>query len=227
MESTVPPRPVGMADEKRLRAIGKKVRERLAQVPEIYRLPTEDAEIWALGDFLSADECKRLMEMVDANARPSAAYDAEYESGYRTSYSGDLDQADPLVKRIERRMNDLLGIEERYGERVEGQRYLPGQEFQPHTDWFPDKTKYWDIEKDRGGQRSITAMIYLNAVEEGGTTDFTQLSMSIEPNPGALLIWNNADPQGVPNPLTMHAGRPVTRGVKYVLTKWYRAREWF
>ena len=39
--------------------------------------------------------------------------------------------------------------------------------------------------------------------------------------------WNNADPEGVPNPWTIHAGRPVEAGVKYVITKWYRTQRWF
>lgn len=226
MQTTVPPRTPGMPDEAILRRTGDKVRQRLAQVPEIYRLPTDQAEIWALGEFLSAGECTRLMAMIDACAVPSTAYDEKYESGYRTSYSGNLDPDDPLVKRVERRMNDLLGIDGRFSETVQGQRYLPGQQFHPHTDWFPDGTPYWEIERNRGGQRSITAMIFLNHVDEGGATEFTELGLSIEPKPGALLIWNNADPDGVPNPLTIHAGRPVVRGVKYVLTKWYRARRW-
>ncbi|MFM6830341.1 MAG: 2OG-Fe(II) oxygenase, partial [Novosphingobium sp.] len=49
---------------------------------------------------------------------------------------------------------------------------------------------------------------------------------TIPPQPGALLIWNNMKPDGTPNPNSMHAGMPVVRGTKYVLTKWYRARQW-
>ncbi|MNC97313.1 hypothetical protein D3C83_149320 [compost metagenome] len=69
-------------------------------------------------------------------------------------------------------------------------------------------------------------MAFLNPVEEGGATEFPRLGLSIEPRPGALLIWNNADRDGVPNPWTLHAGRPVIRGVKYIITKWYRGRRW-
>ena len=53
-----------------------------------------------------------------------------------------------------------------------------------------------------------------------------ELGISDRPEPGALLIWNNADPDGVPNPYTLHAGTPVVRGVKYIITKWYRSRKW-
>ena len=211
-------------DRARLRRLGRKVRERLARLPEAYRIPTEQAEMFAVGEFFTPEDCGRLMAMIDAVARPSDAFDVDYASGYRTSYSGDLDPYDPFVVKVQRRLDDLLGIEAHLGETLQGQRYLPGQEFQPHTDWFPGGTPYWDDEMAHGGQRSITAMAYLNPVEEGGATDFPRLGVQIEPKPGALLIWNNADPDGVPNPWTIHAGNPVTRGVKYIVTRWYRCR---
>ena len=218
--------PADNPDQARLRRIGRKVRERLADLPEVYRLPTDKAEMFAVGDFFTPDECGRLMAMVDAVAQPSRAFDAKYESGYRTSYSGDVDPNDPFIRKLQRRLDDLLGIDPTYGETIQGQRYLPGQQFQAHCDWFPEGAAYTEDAMKRGGQRSITAMAYLNRVEEGGATLFPRLGLSIEPKPGALLIWNNADPDGRPNPLTIHAGMPVVRGVKYIITKWYRSRRW-
>ena len=213
-------------DQTRLRRLGRKVRERLAALPEVYRVPTDKAEIFAVGDFFTPEECARLITIIDAVAVPSRAFDADYASGYRTSYSGDVDPHGPFIRKLQRRLDDLLGIDPGYGETIQGQRYLEGQEFQPHCDWFPGNTVYWEEEKLRGGQRSITAMAYLNTVEDGGATEFPRLGLSIEPKPGALLIWNNADPEGHPNPWTIHAGTPVVRGVKYIITKWYRSRRW-
>ena len=69
-------------------------------------------------------------------------------------------------------------------------------------------------------------MVYLNAVEEGGETDFPELDLAVRPSPGALLVWNNADEDGMPNQRTVHSGNPVARGTKYVVTKWYRCRRW-
>lgn len=63
-------------------------------------------------------------------------------------------------------------------------------------------------------------------VEAGGATAFTTLGIAIEPQPGALLLWNNPLADGRPNEATLHAGTPVERGVKYVITKWYRTRTW-
>ncbi len=222
---TKSPIPVN-ADQARLRTVGKQVRERLAANPAVYTIPSEGAELFAVGDFMTAAECAKMMELIDATAKPSKVFDLDYESGYRTSYSGDVDPHDPFVKKIGRRIDDLLGMDPRFGETIQGQRYMPGQEFQPHHDWFHPGTSYWDFEMGRGGQRSFTTMVFLNAVEAGGTTDFTELGISLEPKPGVLLIWNNADPSGVTNDKTMHAGRPVQAGSKYIITKWYRTREW-
>ena len=130
------------------------------------------------------------------------------------------------MKGIAERIDALLGLAAPTGEPIQGQRYQPGQEFKPHNDWFYTSEKYWQLEEARGGQRSWTAMAYLNDVAEGGETHFTEIGIKIRPKPGVLLLWNNALPDGRPNEGTMHAGTPVVKGAKYVITKWYRTRQW-
>ncbi len=213
-------------DQAALRRVGAEVRARLEANPAVWQMPNDKAEIFAVADFLSAEECDKLIAMIEGVAKPSTVYDLDYSSGYRTSYSGDVDPRDPFVQKLARRVDDLMGIDPTFGETIQGQRYLPDQEFQQHHDFFYPHTSYWDFEMSRGGQRSFTAMAFLNEVEEGGTTEFVDLGISIEPKPGVLLIWNNASEDGLPNPGTFHAGRPVVKGAKYVFTKWYRTRKW-
>ncbi|OGS55565.1 MAG: 2OG-Fe(II) oxygenase [Erythrobacter sp. RIFCSPHIGHO2_12_FULL_63_10] len=213
-------------DQDALRRLGASVRQRLLADPQAYRIDTDLAEIFAFGDFLSEAECERLLLMIDQVAKPSTLHEQDYASGFRTSYSGDLDRYDPFVMGISRRIDDLLGINPICGEPIQGQRYLPGQQFKPHNDWFYTTEKYWQLERKRGGQRSWTAMAFLNQVEEGGETHFTNVGIKIEPKPGVLMVWNNALPDGTPNEGTMHAGTPVVKGTKYVITKWYRTRQW-
>jgi prolyl 4-hydroxylase len=212
-------------DRADLRRVGDIVRARLDADPSAYRLPVEGIEIYAVADFLSETDCRRLMTIVDAVAEPSPTYNGNIDGG-RTSYTGDVDPRDPFIRMLQRRIDDLLGIEPGLGETLQGQRYREGQEFKHHYDWFVAKHEYWDDERRRGGQRSWTAMGYLNQVEEGGATDFPKVNLQVPPQAGVLLVWNNMLPDGRPNPRTLHAGLPVTRGVKYVLTKWYRARAW-
>ena len=213
-------------DQDALARIGECVRARLLADPAAYRVADDRIELFAIGGFLSEPECARLRDMIDAVARPSALHELDYASGFRTSYSGDLDPRDAFVAGLSQRIDAVMGVEAAIGEPVQGQRYHPGQQFKPHNDWFYTSEGYWPQEEARGGQRSWTAMAYLNTVEAGGATAFTLLGMEIEPEPGVLLLWNNALPDGRPNEATLHAGMPVERGVKYIITKWYRTREW-
>jgi prolyl 4-hydroxylase len=214
-----------IADRQALTRLGKRVRERLGADPSVYQVPTKRAELFAVADFLSEAECAALIKMIDAVARPSPVYEAEHAS-YRTSSSGDVDPDSSFVQMIERRICDLMGIEQSWSETFQGQRYRPGEEFQGHYDWFNTTAEWWQAEDRGAGQRSWTAMCWLNTVEEGGATNFSRLGISFPPQPGMLLMWNNALPNGKPNFDTLHAGMPVVRGVKYVITKWFRTRPW-
>ncbi|MDG2005614.1 MAG: 2OG-Fe(II) oxygenase [Novosphingobium sp.] len=213
-------------DKSALAKVGAAVRKRIEADPSVYKVPVGQADIYAVSDFLSKEECQHLAGLVDDVAKPSQIFEEVYQHNYRTSYSGDVDQNDSFIRMVERRLGDLLGLELSWGESVQGQRYYPGQEFKEHCDWFDTQSEYWKEEVRRGGQRSWTAMVFLNNVEEGGSTAFPQLGIDIPPQQGALLLWNNADPDGVPNGDTLHAAQPVVRGAKYVITKWFRTRPW-
>jgi prolyl 4-hydroxylase len=215
-----------IADKAALARLGAVVRKRLAADPSVHRVATEQAEIFAVGGFLGADECAHLMAMIDRVAQPSRTFDPQNETRYRTSYSGDVDSSDSFVRMVERRLCDLIGIDATWGETVQGQRYQPGQEFHAHYDWFDTAASYWPGEVKRGGQRSWTAMAYLNDVADGGATVFDRIGVSVRPQAGALLLWNNMLPDGRPNPDVRHAALPVGGGVKYVITKWFRTRRW-
>ncbi len=215
-----------IADQPALARLGAAVRARLLGDPAVYHLPDGRADIFTLANFLSPPECASLMALIDAVAQPSPVYPSGGENGYRTSYSGDVDPESSFVRMIERRICDLMGIDQRWSETFQGQRYAPGQEFRAHYDAFDTAADYWPSEVRHGGQRSWTAMAWLNTVEEGGATEFPQLGIAFPPQAGTLLMWNNMLPDGRPNPDVLHAGLPVVRGTKYVITKWFRTRRW-
>ncbi|WP_067732101.1 prolyl hydroxylase family protein [Novosphingobium naphthalenivorans] len=217
---------VAHPDCRALARIGAAVRGRLSCDPSVRRFPEERVELYAVERFLGADECARLIGMIDAAACPSSLIDETSWPNYRTSYSSDIDVYDDTVRGLDARLAALTGLPPACGEYAQGQRYQCGQYFEEHCDWFDTTAGYWRREKRSGGQRSWTAMIYLNEVDEGGTTDFTRVRLSVPPLAGCLLLWNNAQADGTPNPWSMHAARPVVRGVKYIVTKWFRTRTW-
>ncbi len=197
---------------------------RLRSTAGIQRVPSRDLELFIGRDFLDGWECDALIALIDAGRRPSTLADDQGIARFRTSETCDLDPADPLVAAVRQRLSDLLGIPPSNGEPLQGQRYEAGQEFRPHTDSFnPDGADFYRFCAD-SGQRSWTAMIYLNRPEEGGATRFKLIGKTIQPEAGKLLAWNNLLPDGSPNPATLHQGMKVRRGVKYILTQWYRER---
>ena len=110
-------------DKTAIARTGRAVRARLAANPAVYRVPTGEAEIFSVTGFLSPDECAHLIGLIDSTARPSPVYKEVLDGRYRTSYSGDVDPGDSFVRMIERRICDLAGIEQSWGETMQGQRY--------------------------------------------------------------------------------------------------------
>lgn len=125
---------------------------------------------------------------------------------------------------MDRRICELLGIAPELGEPIQGQRYAVGQEFRAHTDTFNPGGYDFYVHTEQGGQRTWTAMLYLNEPEDGGATRFKVINKTIQPETGKLLTWNNLRADGEPNDATLHHGMKVRRGVKYIITKWFRER---
>lgn len=189
------------------------------------RVPTRELELFVVRDFLDSLTCTALIERIDAQRRPSEIVDDLGIANFRTSETCDLDWRDPLVGNVDRMIAELLGLPLGHSEPLQGQRYAAGQEFKPHTDSFEPGGYDFYVHTGRGGQRTWTAMVYLNQPEDGGATRFKTIGKTVQPEPGKLLAWNNLLPSGRPNPATLHQGMKVRRGTKYVLTKWFREHE--
>lgn len=190
------------------------------------RVPTDRLELLRCRNFLKPDMCGLLMALIDRERRPSTIADHNGDDAFRTSETCDLNPDLPIVVELNRQLTQLSGIEPAQGEPVQGQRYDIGQEFKPHTDYFAPGGQDFDKFCSVAGQRTWTFMIYLNDVSAGGGTRFKSLNKIFKPETGMLLCWNNRHADGSVNPHTLHHGMKVRKGKKYVITKWYREKEW-
>ena len=205
---------------------GLQVSRRLDADPRVKRAEIEGAQFYYCPDFLDAGQCRQLIRLIDTNRRPSTLLSANPAANFRTSDSCDMDRWSPLVRPIDESIAGLLGLDPSHGETMQGQRYDVGQQFRAHHDYFHEAEKYWADMVRCGGQRTWTAMIYLNDVAEGGATWFPQAGIRVTPKRGLLLAWNNMKADGSPNERTLHEGMPVVEGVKYIVTKWFREGPW-
>jgi len=199
---------------------------KIAAQPGVQRVPTPKAVLFQRKRFVAPDLAAELITLIDAGRRPSTIADDNGDPVFRTSETCDLSADLPAVQKIEALLADLSGIDPAFGEPLQGQRYAEGQEFKPHTDYFApggrDFAKFCTL----SGNRTWTFMIYLNDVAAGGATRFKLLDKTFQPETGKLLCWNNRLPDGGINPATLHHGMKVRKGVKYVITKWYREKPW-
>lgn len=94
-------------------------------------------------------------------------------------------------------------------ERLRCYRYAPGQYFAPHFDGF--------FRRDDGDESQLTLMVYLNEVERGGHTVFTDLELDVKPVRGMALLFNHR---------LLHEGAEVLAGIKYAVRSdvMFRAR---
>jgi len=192
----------------------------------VQRIPNSKIELFQIKNFIDSELCGELIRLIDKDRRPSTVADPNGDDYFRTSETCDLASEEPAVEQLEAMLRVLNSIDLAHGEPLQGQRYDVGQEFKSHTDYFtpdgPDYEKFCSI----AGNRTWTFMIYLNAVEAGGATRFKAINKTFQPERGKLLCWNNKRPDGSVNPSTLHHGMKVRKGMKYVITKWYRERPW-
>ena len=206
--------------------VAEPVAARILGHPGVQKVPSPKLTLFLARGFLPPDLCAGLIERIDAVRRPSTISDSNGDAAYRTSETGDLSAADPLVREVEARIGAVTGLDPAHGEPLQGQRYAVGQEFKGHTDYFEPNGIDYDRYCGIAGNRTWTVMVYLNEPGAGGATRFKAVDKTVQPETGKLVAWNNCRPDGSLNPATIHHGMRVRAGVKYVITKWFRERPW-
>ena len=195
--------------------IDKKLRSIATTVKGITTTP-----IYILDNFMSPDECADIIAEFNGKFTPSPLTRADPNDNYfRTSKTAFFDDKSSLQKYISNKILTTIGLGEKLSEKAQIQHYDVGDEFKAHWDWFHEDADRSFFDR---GQRIWTFMVYLNDVEEGGETHFTKLNQSITPKLGRAVIWSNMDKNGKVDYDTQHAGTPIKKGQKYVITKWFK-----
>ena len=99
------------------------------------------------------------------------------------------------------------------GETLQLLRYAPGAQYRAHFDALAGEAN----------QRVATVLVYLTDDYEGGETQFVRTGLAYRGRKGDALLFRNVDAGGRPDPMALHAGLPVTRGVKIIASRWIRA----
>jgi hypothetical protein len=135
-----------------------------------------------------------------------------------------LTQTDLVVVAVQEKLARAARVPLHWGEPPNLLHYAPGQEYRPHFDFIDPRVAAFQRELAVLGQRIATCLVYLNDDFEGGETEFPHVGWRHRGKPGDAIVFNNVTSQGLPDGTSLHAGRPPTRGEKWVLSLWLRDR---
>lgn len=196
----------------------------LADNPKARRIENVNLEVYEIDNFFTDEECNLMIEKIKPNLKQSTVTNPDAEKDVRTSSTSFLRLIDDEIAVMNLKVHELMRIPLALAEEPQGQCYTVGQEFKKHCDWFDKNSPYNKVHLNMG-QRTYTFMVYLNDVEEGGETYFTKLDLAIKPKRGKALVWNNQTADGSGNWWSEHWGKPVIKGEKYIITKWFREHD--
>jgi len=179
-------------------------------------------------NFLSSEECDHLIDL----ARPSlsrslVASDKDHkevdsQDDVRTSSGAWLSRhsSDFAMRAFVRRVSAWVDLQPDHAEDVQILQYEVGQQYLPHVDYF-DPSVYERYLRN-GGQRVASVLCFLNDVPHGGETTFPRIGVDVTPEKGSAILWFNADRNGTLDQRSLHGGKPVLEGRKYVAVQWMR-----
>lgn len=180
-------------------------------------------------NVISPIECLYLIELAKPHIkRAGVVLDEGYkESDGRTGSNHWLKyDEDDVVNSIGQRLADIVGLPLSNAESMQVIHYGPTQEYRPHFDAFNLSLPRGQRAAKWGGQRLVTALVYLNQPESGGSTEFPKLGIKVPALPGRMVIFHNtSEDMSGPHPNSLHAGMPVEAGEKWAFNLWFRHGE--
>ena len=186
----------------------------------------DDPLVYVIEDFITDEECQHFVNASNSKlerAKTIGGKDGIYHENRTGSNCWIAHNHSEVTTNLGQRIADLVGFPLKNAESFQVVYYTGGTQYNDHHDAFNHETEEGKKHLERGGQRIFTALGYLNDVEEGGSTEFNDLNISIKPKKGSLLVWKNVlSGTTKVHPESLHAGRPVTKGEKYAFNLWFR-----
>jgi hypothetical protein len=198
--------------------------------PRPTKLVSASPRIRTLSGFMSAGECAWIIthgspRLARATVYNRAHGDVRAVDERSNSAAGfQLFEMDLPLVLLQQRIANSIGVPKEWLETPALLHYRVGEQFLPHVDYFDPRVPNMAEEFARQGQRIATFLVYLNDDFEGGQTDCPRLNYRFKGGTGDAIVFANVDLQHGPDPRTLHAGLPPTKGVKWLFSQWVRDR---
>lgn len=189
---------------------------------QLYDLP----EIYVVDDFISDDHCEHIINLAKLHLKRavvSAASSGVESAGRTGSVHWIKHDTTPAVQEVVEKVSKLVEIPRSHAESLQVIYYDQTQQYKPHFDAYDMETSTGKRCTANGGQRLLTALLYLNDVEQGGNTVFPKIKQFVAPRKGRITIFKNCySDTNKRHPFSLHAGEPVAAGHKWACNLWFR-----
>jgi prolyl 4-hydroxylase len=183
--------------------------------------------------FATAAVCRWLVDRSRDRLVRAPVYDAIAKqvtvSATRTNTWAQFDvtQADIVSVLAQVHICANTGVAFRQLEPLSVLHYDTGEQSTEHFDFIDPLTPQYENEVASKGERILTFLVYLNDDYDGGETDLVTVGIKHKGRCGDALYFVNVGEDGRPDRRTLHAGRPPTRGEKWVVSQFIRNRATF
>ena len=190
----------------------------------------DDPDIRLFPSFLNGEVCDWLIErarprLVRARVYdPGSKSDVVSDSRTNTSAGFNLMETDLVQLMVQTRISSASGLPLVNMEGSTVLHYDVGEQIDNHYDFVDPSIPDYEQDVRTRGERVMTFLVYLNDDYQGGETDFPKLDVTHKGQRGEGLYFINALPSGAPDLRSCHAGRPPTRGEKWILSQFIRNR---
>lgn len=145
-----------------------------------------------------------------------------WETGLKESQL-QSDELNAAIRSVKAKIAQFTNIPESHQETLTIIRYRQYEEYKRHHDFFTNAEVDIQHILQNGGDRIATVLICLQEPEEGGETNFPLLDITLKQEVCSATIWLNGAPDGSElYQETEHAGLPVLKGEKWMMTCWIR-----
>ncbi|MFN2334334.1 MAG: hypothetical protein ABR550_07920, partial [Wenzhouxiangellaceae bacterium] len=182
-------------------------------------------------DFITREERTQIISMVSGALVPPEHYTGGAANSTENVFFNGTGMyfsaltADVMVRAIEYRIAQTTGLDMRGFEPSSIIGYAPGQEYQPHVDYFNEQELATSAKSPISikGQRIVTFLICLEAPESGGETLYPKADLKVAHARDDAMLHYNTLPDGQPDEMSLHHGLPIERGRKLILRTAIRA----
>jgi hypothetical protein len=181
-------------------------------------------------DFLDARLCRWLIEKAGPRLLRAPIYSARAgratisDTRTNTWAMFDITLADLVSVLVQVRICANTGAPFRHLEPLSVLHYAAGEQATEHFDFVDPLTENYEHVLAKQGERDVTFLLYLNDDYDGGRTEMPEIGFSHKGRLGEGFYFVNVHENGKPDRRTLHAGRPPSRGEKWVVSQFIRNR---